>query len=164
MDAVTEPTSAAEPAALLRALADPDRLRAFAAVLLGGGAAADVAAASGLRPRETVEALARLEAVGLVRRGGGGWSAAPERLQAAAAAVAPERPVVDHGAGGGGEEAVLRTFLPDGRIAQLPAQETKRRIVLDHVCRVFEPGHRYPERDVNALLRAFTDDYVTVRR
>ena len=30
--------------------------------------------------------------------------------------------------------------------------------------RVFEPGVRYPERAVDAVLRAWYDDYVTLRR
>jgi hypothetical protein len=60
------------------------------------------------------------------------------------AAATPDRTYVDHGAGDPSEAAVLRTFLPEGRIVQIPAQETKRLVVLDHVCRVFEPGRRYP--------------------
>ena len=40
----------------------------------------------------------------------------------------------------------------------------KRLVVLDHVAKVFELGVRYPEREVDALLRVFFDDYVTLRR
>jgi hypothetical protein len=152
--------------ALLRALADPTRLTVFAAVLLGSGTTAAVAATTGARERDVIAALSRLEAAGLLRRGAAGWSATPERLQAAAAAAAAaaERSVIDHGAEDPSEASVLRTFMPQGRLLQMPAQESKRRVVLDHMCRVFEPGSRYPESEVNTVLRAFTDDYVTVRR
>ena len=34
----------------------------------------------------------------------------------------------------------------------------------DHIARVFEPGVRYPESEVNAFLRAFHPDYAMVRR
>ncbi|MCA1823849.1 MAG: DUF2087 domain-containing protein, partial [Frankia sp.] len=45
-----------------------------------------------------------------------------------------------------------------------PARQAKRRVVLDHIARVFEPGVRYPEREVNAILRAFHPDYAALRR
>ncbi|MBD0323882.1 MAG: DUF2087 domain-containing protein, partial [Aldersonia sp.] len=49
-----------------------------------------------------------------------------------------------------------------------PAQETKRRLVLDRVAQSFEPGRRYPERDVDAVLATWTSgadvDRVTLRR
>ncbi len=37
-------------------------------------------------------------------------------------------------------------------------------MVLDHVARVFEPGVRYPEREVDAILRAFHPDHAALRR
>ena len=46
----------------------------------------------------------------------------------------------------------------------MPAARSKRLVVLDHVARTFEPGVRYPERDVNAMLGAFFDDYAALRR
>ena len=62
-------------------------------------------------------------------------------------------------------ERVLRTFLgEDGRIVSLPAKHSKRLVLLDHVARAFEIGVRYPERDVDAILRAFHDDHAALRR
>jgi hypothetical protein len=62
-------------------------------------------------------------------------------------------------------ERVLRAFLDeDGRLTALPAKRGKRLVVLDLVARVFEPGVRYPETEVNALLRAFHDDVAALRR
>lgn len=62
-------------------------------------------------------------------------------------------------------ERVLRAFLDDeGRIVRMPAKHRKRLVVLDHVARVFEPGRRYPETEVNAMLRAFDDDVAMLRR
>ena len=74
--------------------------------------------------------------------------------------------------------AVLRRFMSGGRLVAIPAARSKRQIVLDHLARAFEPGHRYPEREVNAVLRAFCEprpprrgeasgpppDHVTLRR
>jgi hypothetical protein len=77
---------------------------------------------------------------------------------------APAREVIDHGAADAGEAAVLRTFMPAGRIERIPTSRGKRLVVLDHVCRVFEPGVRYPEREVTAMLKAFHPDYAALRR
>jgi hypothetical protein len=62
-------------------------------------------------------------------------------------------------------ERVLRAFLDgDGRLIRMPAKRRKQLVVLDHVARVFTPGERYPEHEVNLMLRAFTDDYAMLRR
>jgi hypothetical protein len=64
-----------------------------------------------------------------------------------------------------GRERVLRAFVgEDGRLIAMPAKHSKRLVVLDLVARVFEPGVRYPETEVNALLRAFHDDVAMLRR
>ncbi|WP_222710317.1 DUF2087 domain-containing protein [Quadrisphaera setariae] len=62
-------------------------------------------------------------------------------------------------------EKVLRAFLDaDGRLTSIPVKRAKRLVVLDLIARVFEPGERYPELEVNALLRAFHDDVAALRR
>jgi hypothetical protein len=62
-------------------------------------------------------------------------------------------------------EAVLRTFFgPDGRLVSMPAKMSKRRFVLEQIAYAFEPGVKYTEVEVNAVLRAFYEDYVTLRR
>jgi hypothetical protein len=145
-------------------LADDDRLRVVAAVLLGGGTTDDVAERAGLTTRKTLEALARLEAGGLVRHEGKTWTFEVAHLKALARDARPrDEPDdvgdVDHATG-----AVLRTFLRGGRLTQIPTQHSKRLVVLDHICRIFEIGVRYPEREVNAMLRAFHPDYAALRR
>lgn len=62
-------------------------------------------------------------------------------------------------------EKVLRAFFDDsGRLLAMPAKHSKRLVVLDHVARAFEIGVRYPERDVDAILRAFHADHAALRR
>ncbi len=62
-------------------------------------------------------------------------------------------------------EPVRRAFVdPDGRLRALPAKHTKRLLLLDLVAQDFVPGQRYTEPEVNALLRAWFDDPVTLRR
>jgi hypothetical protein len=157
------PGAAEDASGLVGLIADESRLRTFAAVVLGARATGDVSQAAGLPVRETLRALTRLESGGLVERARDGWEPRLDRLRRAASARSVGNPV-DYGDVAAESASVLRVFLPYGRLARMPAQRTKRRIVLDHIARVFEPGVRYAERDVNTLLRAFDDDYATLRR
>ena len=61
-------------------------------------------------------------------------------------------------------QQVLRTYLADGRLRVMPRRGSKRRIVLDYLATRFEPGVRYPEAQVNAVLRGYHDDYTALRR
>lgn len=62
-------------------------------------------------------------------------------------------------------DRVLAVFLGgDGRLTTMPSKHRKRLVVLDHIARVFEPGVRYREAEVNAMVRAFHDDVAMVRR
>ena len=57
------------PDALCGLLAEPDRLRAFAAVVLGAGTPTEVAQRAGLPPREAVRCVRRLAEGGLLDTG-----------------------------------------------------------------------------------------------
>jgi hypothetical protein len=62
-------------------------------------------------------------------------------------------------------DRVLAVFTgDDGRLTRMPSKHRKRLVVLDHIARVFEPGQRYTEPEVNAMVRAFHDDVAMVRR
>jgi hypothetical protein len=157
-------------AALLRAaevlglLAEPDRLRVVAALVLGASSAAEVAERTGLPVKATMRALTRLEAGGLVESSKDGWTLAADQLKDVARAAAPPEDAGDFGTADREAAAVLRAFVRDGRLTSIPAHRGKRLVVLDHVVRVFEPGIRYPEREVNSVLRAFHDDVAALRR
>jgi hypothetical protein len=153
-----------DPLTLLGHLADPPRLRIFAALVLAPRTAAEAGEVAGVAPKDVLKALTRLEDAGLVRRQGEQWAAVEERLRAVVATAMPERKVVDHGAADPEEAAVLRAFLPEGHLESIPATRSKRLVVLNHICRVFEPGYRYGEPEVNALLRAFHPDVAALRR
>jgi hypothetical protein len=58
----------------------------------------------------------------------------------------------------------LSGFLHDGRIEAMPAKRSRRRLLLDEVAQAFEPGVRYPEREVNRLLGAMFSDHAALRR
>ena len=55
-------------------------------------------------------------------------------------------------------------FTAEGRLRSLPAQQSKRRAVLERIAAAFEAGRTYREAQVNAVLRSFHDDVATIRR
>lgn len=148
-------------ATLLGLIADGDRLKVVAALALGATTTAEVRERAGLDARAAGKALARLEDAGIVAGDGTEWVLDLETLREAARVPAPPE---DFGDTDAETVKVLRAFLKNGRLTGLPAHRGKRRILLDHIVQVFEPGARYGENEVNAMLRAYTDDYVTVRR
>ena len=149
---------------LVGLLAEPDRLRVVAALALGAHSLTEVVRATGLDPRAAAAALRRLESGGLVSSMDGELRLDEGRFAAAARAEAPPRQVEDHGVTDPATAAVLRSFLRDGRLVQIPAAHGKRRTVLQHIAAVFEQGVRYPERQVNAMLRAWYPDHAALRR
>lgn len=145
-------------------LAEPDRLATFAAVVLGADTVAQVAAATGRPVRETAVALRRLTDGGLVSQDRDGALVADQAaFKEAVRAVAPGRPPATEDPDPA-RAAVLRAFIKDGRLVQLPAARGKRRVVLQHIAASFEPGVKYPERTVDAVLRAWHPDHATLRR
>jgi biotin operon repressor len=53
---------------------------------------------------------------------------------------------------------------PDGRLKTIPAQRKKLEAVLRYVVQSFEPGVRYPEKEVNDILARFHADTASLRR
>ena len=166
----TGPPSPPDAAALVGLLAEPDRLRAFAAVVLGAETADDVAVASGLDVRAAVLALERLAAGGLIVTGDGGKGlrTVHSLFKDAARREGSRRREAraDDFAGVLDNEAarVLRSFVVAGRLERIPAQRGKRRVVLDWLATRFEPGRTYPERDVNLILGMVHADVAALRR
>ncbi|MBP2708297.1 DUF2087 domain-containing protein [Microbispora sp. RL4-1S] len=135
---------------LLGLLGQEDTLRAFAALVLYPGEPPEKVA--GLTPDQTARAIDRLARGGLAVPDGDLWRARPEAFRELLRASPQERP------------SLLDTFLVNGRLTSIPSKRSKRLVVLDYVAQVFEPGVRYPEKEVNVMLRAFHDDYAALRR
>jgi hypothetical protein len=62
------------------------------------------------------------------------------------------------------QDAVVRTFMRNGRITVLPAKRSRRLMLFDHIAQMFDVGVRYSESEVNRILLRLHDDYVTLRR
>jgi len=63
------------------------------------------------------------------------------------------------------EAKVLRSFFDNGLLTSIPAQRSKRLVVLHQLAgTVFERKHRYPEKEVNQRLGAVHPDPASLRR
>lgn len=154
------------PDEILRALANPERL-AIAGSLAGADATATSLADLLQLPVARVRRhLNRLTATGVARLGGDRktYRLDPETLRWAAEQVGPPRGTGLPLGAASDEEAVLRAFLRDGRLTEIPARESKRRIVLERIALEFEPGVHYDEKTVNAIVGKFFNDYAALRR
>lgn len=152
-------------AQLVGLLADPRRVRVVAALVLEPGARQDVARRTGCSLREVADAVARLADAGLVEEGSDGTLVVVESLFASVARseAPPPRPS-EHPDSPPDRRAVLDRFFREGQLRELPTKRSARLVVLDEIAQRFEPGERYSERQVNAMLRQLHPDTAAVRR
>jgi len=61
-------------------------------------------------------------------------------------------------------EKVIAAFMEYGKIKTIPAQAKKKLIILEEICKAFEQGKQYTEREVNIVIADFHDDFATLRR
>ena len=153
-------------AAIVGLLADDDRRRVFAALVLGAATLPEVREATGLPSRRAATALARLVAGELVLRSHeGDHVLLGEAFRFAAIAAAPERPAPDPTDDVPEDDArILRRHFRGGRLTHIPTQHSRRLVILDRLAQEFDVGARYSERQVNAILRRFHEDVASLRR
>ena len=142
---------------LVGLLADGDRLRVFAAVVLGHETVAGIRDATGLDARAVGSALARLVAGGLLSEDKRGFHVEEQEIRIAARQGREEPPSDE-------SNAVLRAFVKDGRLQSIPASHGKRQVILDVIAQDFEPGRRYTEKQVNLILGKRFADTAALRR
>ena len=152
------------PADVVGLLADGDRLRVVAALVLGGSTVDELREATGLDARRTVKALTRLVDGGLVESDKAGYRLLEEEIRSVARSAAPADDD-EHADEPDAERArVLRAFVKDGRLKSIPTVRSKRLVLLDLLVQAFEPGVRYTEKRVNLELGKWHDDVSALRR
>lgn len=152
------------PEALCGLLAEPERLRVYAAVVLGADVPSSVADRTGLPARTVVAAIRRLQQGGLLTIVDGRLVAEIEAFKDSVREFAPPSAEAEPLDPDRQKAAVLRAFMAEGRLVQIPAARGKRLVVLEHLAACFEPGVKYPEKAVDAILRAWHPDYASLRR
>jgi hypothetical protein len=162
----------------LKALSDASRLRIVGVLAEGKPVSVEeLAKRLSLSPGTVVHHLNRLRAAQLVestpRRpymdyslrlgrlseiGAGLSRLAQEQAGDSGTANAPEWATPD-------EAKVLSSFFSRGLLTGIPAQRSKRMVVLRHLAEtLFERKHRYPEKEVNQRLGAIYPDAASLRR
>lgn len=143
---------------IVKALADPERLRVFADIVVTD-AGASVAELRERHPRAE-KALVRLFEAGLVKREEGLIRAAPEAFRAAAAAAREATP--DAPPGTSPEVAQLYS---NGRIRVMPVNRRTRVALLSDIARRrFEFDRVYTEAEITGTLAAEYHDPLQLRR
>ena len=162
--------------AFFKAMANESRLRIVGLLAERERSVQELAALLELKEPTVSHHLAALKALGLVSARAEGvtrWHAL--RLETL---TALNRGLLDHKGGrlspqmsaeaakaGAWEAKVLASFVdPTGALTQIPASRRKRQIVLDWLAGQFEPGRRYREAEVNAILQRRHWDCATLRR
>jgi hypothetical protein len=156
-----------EPDDVLRALADPERLSIAGLLARAPRTAADVREELGLPDARLRKHLNRLTTAGVARLESDRrtYRLDADTLRRVAEAVGPPRDAgLALGAASEDEESVLRTFFHNARLTEIPAKESKRRIVLERIAVEFDPGVRYDEKEVNVIVGRFFNDYAALRR
>lgn len=62
------------------------------------------------------------------------------------------------------DRKVLRDYMEDGCLKQIPRQWKKREVILRYLLEQFEWDRRYTEREVNEIISRTHEDYATLRR
>jgi hypothetical protein len=163
---VATDNSTLDAASVLALLVAGDRLSVVAALVLGAHTIDDIAERTDVLPRDVLRVLTRLESAGLASVDGVQWTLHVDVLREV---VTGHRWPTEHAspditASAPEQAAVLRAFFRNGRLVRVPAQRTKRLVVLDRLARDFELGVRYPESEVNEILLAYYPDYAALRR
>ena len=145
-------------------LADVERRICFAAVQLGARTTDAVALATGSSAVHVAKAVGRLVSGGLLRAGDAGLEVAGSVFQDAAREARQRPASSEHDDLPGATRQVMKAFVKEGRIIQIPTSAQKRRVILDWLAEEFEPGRRYSESMVNLTLGQRHPDTAALRR
>jgi predicted transcriptional regulator len=155
-----------------KALADANRLKIVGLLAQNSHSVEDLAALLGLSSSTVSHHLSRLSDAGLVSAKAEGYysvySLQTKTLEDMAQrilsrevlpSVAPEVNPDEY------DRNILKNFLlPDGRIKAIPAQLKKAQVIFRYLVNQFEYGKQYTEKEVNAILENYHEDYASLRR
>ena len=155
-----------------KALADPSRLKIVGLLAKKPYTVEELAAMLNLRASTISHHLSFLKHVGLVSARAEGYyniyqlekEALQEKSRLLESVQDMDAGIQDVDMDAYDRKVVADFSLPDGRLKNIPAQRKKLEIILRHIVKVFKPGMRYSETQVNTLLKPFHEDTATLRR
>ncbi|MBI3739082.1 MAG: DUF2087 domain-containing protein [Chloroflexi bacterium] len=151
-------------------MSDADQLRVIGVLAQHSATVKQVASELNLSVRETFNHLSYLEFVGAVRKTDDVYVLDSRALEALSKnQFGDERktyvpaPELDENS-----RKVLKAYLnADGYIRQIPSSVDKPaqfRVVLEYLVQAFSPGVDYTEKEVNAIIKRFHEDFAGLRR
>jgi hypothetical protein len=150
---------------LVGLMAEESRRRVMAALILGADEPADIVRTTGLDEREVAGALDRLVRAGLVESlPDNRFHLLEGAFKMAARSEADPNPPSSFPNHPPEHQRILDQAFDGDRLIHLPAKRSRRLVVLDHLAQRFEPGRKYSEREVNAILTKADSDTATLRR
>ncbi|WDL96735.1 DUF2087 domain-containing protein [Alicyclobacillus sp. ALC3] len=154
---------------LLKALADESRIRILGILADHEASVDDLSAYLGIKPPTVSHHLGRLRDLGLVTMRAEGnvhfYKFEPESLRRLNRLLQPERlAALATAEGDAWEQKVLNDFLIEERLKEIPASRKKRLVILKWLADQFEWGVRYPESQVNEIIKRHHPDFATIRR
>lgn len=155
-----------------RALGDENRLKIVGLLAVGERSVEELAATLRVKPPTVSHHLGKLRAVGLVRMRPEGtthlYALDTDTLRRMNRdLLTPERMaslVTDDAGDDTFARKVRDTFFAGGTLTAIPASRKKREVILNWLAEQFEPGVRYPEKQVNAIIQRYHWDSATLRR
>lgn len=147
----------------LKALAEPNRLRAVAAIAESPRTGSELGELLGLGAATVSHHMARLESAGIVRVTREGqrrrYALDDRGMRRLAQSAAAERPRATRE-----DDDDASQFFSRGRLTSIPVRRKKRVAVLRRLMSGFEAGRAYDELEVNEILGRSHDDVATLRR
>ena len=154
-----------------KVLADETRLKMIGILAGRECSVEELAAALGVREPTVSHHLAKLKALGLVRMRPEGtthfYRLDAEALRAANKELLTREKLaslVDEGDGDAWQRKIMRDFFDGERLKEIPASRKKRDVILSWLATQFATETRYPEVEVNAIIKRHHPDSATLRR
>lgn len=148
----------------LRVALDPHRLAVLGLAATGPLNIHDAAHQLSITVGQVRRAVSRLVEVGLLDANLALDHAALRALAATMPDDEPVSPLVLEGPWSEDEKDILGRFFIGTRLQEIPAQNGRRRVVLERLAQEFEVGLRYSEKEINSMLQLFHPDYAALRR
>ncbi|WP_029420193.1 metalloregulator ArsR/SmtB family transcription factor [Alicyclobacillus macrosporangiidus] len=153
----------------LKVLADESRLRILGILADHEASVDELSAYLGLKPPTVSHHLSRLRELGLVTMRAEGnvhfYRFQSDSLRQFSRLLQPERLAsMARAEGNAWEQKVLRDFLIGDQLKEIPASRKKRLVILKWLADKFEWDVRYPESQVNEILKRHHPDFATLRR
>ena len=162
----TSPTDKDELLNFMKSLADAERMKIAGLLGVEALTPSQVAERLGMKPSEVAHHLEVLTVAGLAHKEGNVYRLDSQALEKLTRRVlAQSHPPAPEYEGDDFTVKTLRAYISnDGTLKSIPNQHKKLMAILNYLMKDFKVGVKYPESEVNQILRKYHDDTAALRR